>query len=179
MSLQSLLQKLIPSFKEIISEDLYTIVANNLILEEIRSSNIPDKYLDTTDFDFKSQTGRIYSAGHVNHHGYAYVSLRALKPADKQDIIVVANLIANESNGNIDGIFDLTGDYRDAFGAVINLKERITQAKVADDLEKYSKHFSDVKFGFLFFRLVPQSVADSLNLPKEKLRIVPYRSQIH
>ena len=91
----------------------------------------------------------------------------------------MAFIVASEAGESLINFFDLTGDYHDAFGAVINLKERVTQAKVAEYLEKYSQHFSDVQIGFLFFRDVPKSIVDSLDLPHEKLHIVPYRSQTH
>ena len=69
MNLQIILKKL--TFRQHLaeeapSEDLYTVVANNLTLEEIRRSNMPDKHLDTTHFEFKSRAERTYSAGQVN-----------------------------------------------------------------------------------------------------------------
>ncbi|MFH0949116.1 MAG: hypothetical protein V1802_01365 [Candidatus Aenigmatarchaeota archaeon] len=142
------------------------VSAKNLTSEELRASKIPDECLAAVWVEFRSKADKRYQAVHVRRHSTGpYILLCGL---DKNllDFEYVERIVANETYGNQQlHINDRSDDICD----VIRLTKKPTQAKVAEVIEKYKTHFSDVTIPEAYFFDVRKSVYENPGLPEEKL----------
>jgi len=141
--------------------------AENLTVEELKESKIPDKYVTSVWSSFKSKKDRNYNAVHVFQHVDGPYILLCQTEKDKKDFPDVENIVERETRGSPKyHMTDRTNDICD----VINLNRRITQAIVADFVKRYQLHFEGVAIPVAHFKNVPKSIFENSGLPSEKLK---------
>jgi len=153
--------------KATLQEELYKSVnARDLTPEELRASRLPDECIHAIWVKFTSDANNHYQAVHVHiHENEPYILLRGTDK-DRQDFVDVKGIVANITAGSPQRFMaDRTSD----ICTVINLHEELTQARVADFVEKYREDFGDVSTPVAYFHDVLRSTYESSGLPLKKL----------
>lgn len=143
------------------------IEAINLTSGELRAGILPDSCLDSVVIEFTSKGGRSYWACHAHQQEGILLSSNSnmYDSADESDFKRVEKIIMRETKGKLK--YHLTNK-KFSIKDYINLRKRPTQAMVADFIERYAKHFIDIKI-IACFKDVPKSFYENLGLPVEKI----------
>jgi len=148
------------------------VIAQDLTLDELRVSRLPDKALRNVQTTFSSQTGSHYQAVHVHENPRGPYILLCGLGKDAVDFKEVATVVAELTGGEPErdrisrrfgmgtipvqgkegiSVFDRSGDICN----VIRLAAKPTQAMVASFTERYAERFQDVKITIAHYGRVP------------------------
>jgi len=144
-------------------EVLEFVFARDLTPEELRASRLPinDSYTFFVEFDYN---GRLYRAVHdyFVHSTVTLSSERGICP--RRDFFEVAEIVMGEVGGSRWPV-KTEGDKLDT--TIRGIKKH-SHAEVADILERYQQHFSNVRTQAHFIR-IPRSAYENSGLPQGKL----------
>lgn len=145
----------------------------NLTSEELRAIRLPDCCFDGISIEFTSKAGKPYWAHHsITHKKEPYILLSSDgQDYDKADFKRVEKIIVRETRGKPE--HDLNYERNSGIKDSINLMKRPTREMLADFVERYTKHFGNIKI-IACFRDVPKSFYENLSLPLEKLIVEQY-----
>lgn len=153
-------------------EPLYEYVtASDLSVEELKRSSLPDSYLLYVLVTFASKKGNHYRAEHVPHGGAPCISLDGLDglAKDEADFKGVEEIIAKLTGGNLGGKIHCNLGY--LHDEIALSKEKLTQSKIADFVEGYTQHFTNVAIIKAVYMYVPKPACENSNLPQEKITL--------
>lgn len=182
-------QRILPKLPE---QDLGAIAtylyANSWILEDLRETRIPDRYLQHCTVGFISHGDRIYTGqfGGPVSKGFSYGLERFFlfnhdDEPDLKDFVTTEVKIAKEIGGKI-GDIDIKTPYASednpfvryhvGVQRIIDLEKPYTQRQIAEFIEKLRHHFGNGELQGVCFKKVPEYVYKNSGLPPEKLEII-------
>ncbi len=150
----------------------YTIIARSLTTDDLRNSNIPNRYLDFVRGTIKTEKG-CYTITHqylsAVYHKTPVISLIKSKysprKVDKEDIINALLIIKELSNGKTRRFFRKFGKTK----VIIDLYKNHTQENVADFFDKYKEYFKEARIRYAYFSSVPGQFIRNISFSIGKL----------
>ena len=115
-----------------------SIHLGNITLEELRECVLSDDYLYSVEVEFKSGANIQYRVTHAGRT--SFIILKQFGKQDVKDFKNVMGIIARETKGKLE-----------RGGIQIYPQGKLTKLRIADFIEKYKKHFSDVKIERAYF----------------------------
>ncbi len=151
-----------------------TVRANNLTLEELKKSKLPNSCVTSIWVDLVSPARRFYIVAHNRDLIKGPHILMTSFGPDKNAIgrLRVTEIMSRIVNGIPEKeIIPTKFESSEAISQVIKTQELPTQQLVAKFVEEYMKHFLNVTIPVAHFQGVPIRAYQHSGLPKEKLSV--------